>query len=103
MQSILRTAKSTTPAELKSAIMAELQKNGIAVVDAIGANCTHILSKAYIMARGHAMCFGNDLSSKLSFVNLRMDNDPSQVKTGIRWTITIEKNEGDSKAFMEAL
>lgn len=80
--------------------MAELKAYGSVTVDAIGAHTSYIASKAFILARGHAMCFGSDLIAKLSYVNIRLDHKPTDVKTAIRWLIEIE---GEREAFMEAL
>ena len=99
MHNVLKVSKNTNPSDLKNAVMAEIKKGGFAMIDAIGTNCQYIASKAFVMARGHAMCYGADLTTKLSFVNLRIDDDPTQIKTGIRWKITIE---GD-KSLLEAL
>ncbi|MGI6657814.1 MAG: stage V sporulation protein S [Dethiobacteraceae bacterium] len=83
----IRVSETTEMQDLKDAIMAEVSKYGMALVDTFGENTNYTTANAFILARGHAQSYGVDLTSKLSYVNLKLEDE---IKIGIRWKITVE-------------
>lgn len=95
-EQVLMVGGRTSPVSLKASILGYLNdnddKNMIVYLDFIGVKANYIATRAMIMARVELAMRGKQLRCEPIYKDFEIENPQnSKVKTGVRWTLYIEK------------
>lgn len=87
----LKVGKSTSPNNLKAAIVGYIKSDKKIFIDAVGVVPNYVAVKAIILAKGHFAIMGISIKVDPTFTDLEMHNPIDRdVKTAVRYVVTSE-------------